>query len=376
MQSSRGSFCRRKETEDITRILFRFPEDEIDSVTITLGDVQKCSEDIFLNDSLIDFYFKYLTFFGYNDINDNDGTQYELPKNDVDAQDLEGLTASIKRTSVFTSFFYSKMFQTLKDYSNGNDILSILDMNNEKFSRLRGRLYNEVKRWTYGVDKSIFKKTCIFFPINQSCHWSFAVCCFVHANEDIKETPPSGRIFTFDSLRGTHNSKIIAAVIRNYLNYEYETKIKRHFEHFERHSQIRVSMEEDDDDGFLPEIVQGFEKTKQIEDEELSLTVDQVIFNEQTLPDIVINVPQQTDAVNCGIHVLNNAKEFLRLYVEKYPDGIQDLDKFETTLQSTFGNLMFQSKDANNMRKTLKQQISTIEQQHKNLIEIKRRRKE
>jgi hypothetical protein len=50
-----------KSKQDLGVALFTYPEDSLDSVVVTKGDLAKCADPgVFLNDTLIDFYLKYL----------------------------------------------------------------------------------------------------------------------------------------------------------------------------------------------------------------------------------------------------------------------------------------------------------------------------
>eukprot|EP00027_Filamoeba_sp_ATCC50430_P005721 CAMPEP_0168545664 /NCGR_PEP_ID=MMETSP0413-20121227/3080_1 /TAXON_ID=136452 /ORGANISM="Filamoeba nolandi, Strain NC-AS-23-1" /LENGTH=575 /DNA_ID=CAMNT_0008575779 /DNA_START=36 /DNA_END=1763 /DNA_ORIENTATION=- len=103
------------------------PKKNIGAVAITSQDVDVLKPGEFLNDTVIEFYLKWI---------------YEnVVKARLDHQDFY----------FFNTFFYKK----LSDKSGG---------------------YSKVAKWTKGVD--IFSKKYIFIPINEKSHWYLAVVCF------------------------------------------------------------------------------------------------------------------------------------------------------------------------------------------------------
>jgi len=317
---------------DPDRVLFSFPEDSQDSVSIRVCDVEKLSQDTFLNDSLIDFYLKHTLAMGI----------------DGKAQ---------HQVHVFTSYLYSKLTDGLKGVA--------LD-----FSRIEENApgwyagYAPLKRWTVGVD--LFSKSCIIFPINSGFHWSFAACCF--ENRLDRQQPPRGRILTFDSAAGisSHNPVEIAEFIRLYLSHEFESRIKRKHEPKPRKVVVVGSSDAsaEDDDDFVPEVVDKV-VAKQPNIDPDAFVLDNLYFDEDLVPVWKVPVPQQRDGVNCGVHLLNNSRRLIQLIAERFPDGIYAMDAFVEDVAKTFNELQFRTEDANKMRDELKSEIKKIAEQAK-----------
>uniref|UniRef100_A0A8C9VZT0 Sentrin-specific protease 7-like n=1 Tax=Scleropages formosus TaxID=113540 RepID=A0A8C9VZT0_SCLFO len=101
-------------------------------ISVTTEDLECLDTGKFLNDVIIDFYFKYLI--------------------------LERAPKEIaERSHVFSSFFYKRL--------------------NWKDSVSKGhRRHQRVKTWTRNVD--IFRKDYLFIPVNQEAHWYLVVICF------------------------------------------------------------------------------------------------------------------------------------------------------------------------------------------------------
>merc|ERR1711964_953424 len=134
MNLTRRSRRLRKQTNDLkqekSQVLLLYPPNVIHPVTITHGDLERCGYSQYLNDSIIDFYLKYL--------------HNNMPK------DLQG------KVHIFNTFFY-KRYISAKGYSRASPV--------EK--------WESVQKWTKLVD--IFEKDFLFIPINKDLHWSLAV---------------------------------------------------------------------------------------------------------------------------------------------------------------------------------------------------------
>ncbi|KAI8912877.1 hypothetical protein BC831DRAFT_189961 [Entophlyctis helioformis] len=115
--------------------LFMYPFEGRYSVSITDGDKERLRKEEFLNDSLIEFYLKYLQL----------------------KQD-SGLDPA--STFVFNTFFYAKL-------SGGEDVTRAT----RKEAIEAG--YASVRSWTAKDD--IFKKKFVVVPINEACHWYLAI---------------------------------------------------------------------------------------------------------------------------------------------------------------------------------------------------------
>ncbi|ORY01762.1 hypothetical protein K493DRAFT_209170, partial [Basidiobolus meristosporus CBS 931.73] len=100
--------------------LFVYPFDRVNALSITNDDVSRLSEGEFLNDTLVEFYMRYM--------------QNELTrKNPMLAN----------KVHFFNPFFYHRLTQ--KDSSSN--------------------AYERVKKWTSKID--LFEKNYIFVPINE-----------------------------------------------------------------------------------------------------------------------------------------------------------------------------------------------------------------
>ena len=113
-------------------------------VSITAEDYCCLEENVFLNDSVIDFFLKWLQFSRLN-IKDRN------------------------RTHIFSTFFYKRLtMRTKYNYISQADT--------ENASNRAQMRYDRVKRWTKNVN--IFEKDFVIVPINQHSHWFVAVICF------------------------------------------------------------------------------------------------------------------------------------------------------------------------------------------------------
>lgn len=104
-----------------------------DAVEVRGADLRHLAPSEFLNDTVIDFYIKYMqmNFFEEKD--------------------------RLHRFHFFSCFFYKKLTSAKK--ARGKD------------------WFEEVHKWTKGIN--IFKKSYLFIPIHDSCHWSLAIICFL-----------------------------------------------------------------------------------------------------------------------------------------------------------------------------------------------------
>eukprot|EP00742_Colponemidia_sp_Colp-10_P010426 GILJ01011449.1.p1 GENE.GILJ01011449.1~~GILJ01011449.1.p1 ORF type:complete len:1212 (-),score=190.55 GILJ01011449.1:102-3737(-) len=127
--------------ENPNRVLLVYPQKAIrGAVSITVSDIRRLRAGEFLNDSIIDFYLKYLQF-------------QVIPEHLRD------------RFYFFNTFFYKRL------------ILNSSDESDTDAQRKVGELgYEHVRKWTQNVD--LFEKQFIFVPINEHLHWSLAVICF------------------------------------------------------------------------------------------------------------------------------------------------------------------------------------------------------
>eukprot|EP01018_Ginkgo_biloba_P015078 Gb_04525 [translate_table: standard] len=159
---------------------FVFPKGDPDAVTISKRDLELLQPEAFINDTLIDFYIKYL--------------QTKISQKQREA------------CHFFNSFFFRKLADL--DKAPGTSVVS-----REAFQRVR--------KWTRKVD--IFQKDYIFIPVNYCYHWSLIVIC--HPGEAVVEDDNYAKtpcILHMDSIKGTHAD--LAKLIQSYLWEEWQER--------------------------------------------------------------------------------------------------------------------------------------------------------
>ncbi|XP_043713348.1 probable ubiquitin-like-specific protease 2B [Telopea speciosissima] len=161
-----------------------YPKGDPDAVSIGKRDVELLQPETFINDTIIDFYIKYL-------------------KNKIKSEDKH-------RFHFFNSFFFRKLADLDKDPSSASE-------GREAFLRVR--------KWTRKVD--LFEKDYIFIPVNFNLHWSLIVLCHPgevvnFKDEDIEKSPKVPCILHMDSIKGSH--KGLKNLIQSYLWEEWKEK--------------------------------------------------------------------------------------------------------------------------------------------------------
>ncbi|XP_034219638.1 probable ubiquitin-like-specific protease 2B [Prunus dulcis] len=163
-----------------------YPKGEADAVSISKRDVDLLQPETFINDTIIDFYIKYL-------------------KNQIQSREKH-------RFHFFNSFFFRKLADLDKDPSSVSD----------------GRAaFQRVRKWTRKVD--LFEKDYIFIPVNFNLHWSLIVIC--HPGEVPRlNDGDSGKslkvpcILHMDSIKGSHTG--LKNLIQSYLWEEWKERKK------------------------------------------------------------------------------------------------------------------------------------------------------
>ncbi|KAF5740150.1 Ulp1 protease family protein [Tripterygium wilfordii] len=163
-----------------------YPEGDADAVSLSKRDVDLLQPETFVNDTIIDFYIKYL--------------KNQIPDEEKD------------RFHFFNSFFFRKLADMDKDPSNASD---------GKAAFLR------VRKWTRKVD--IFGKDYIFIPVNFNLHWSLLVICHPgdvvgFEADDLAKSPRIPCILHMDSIKGTHAG--LKNLIQSYLWEEWKERQK------------------------------------------------------------------------------------------------------------------------------------------------------
>ncbi|KAF3971118.1 hypothetical protein CMV_005247 [Castanea mollissima] len=163
-----------------------YPKGDPDAVSISKRDVDLLQPDTYVNDTIIDFYIKYL-------------------KNQIHPEERN-------RFHFFNSFFFRKLADMDKDPNSASD----------------GRAaFLRVRKWTRKVD--IFEKDFIFIPINFNLHWSLIVICHPGEvarlnDEDLDKSPKVPCILHMDSIKGNHTG--IKTLIQSYLWEEWKERQK------------------------------------------------------------------------------------------------------------------------------------------------------
>ncbi|ORY07705.1 hypothetical protein K493DRAFT_174188, partial [Basidiobolus meristosporus CBS 931.73] len=109
--------------------LLHYPLNHTNSLAITKDDLSRLTKGEFFNDTLIEFYMRYL----YDQLVESNNR----------------LSAKIH---FFNPFFYHRL------------------------TRRTRNIYEEIKKWTSKTD--LFEKDFIFVPINENLHWYLALICF------------------------------------------------------------------------------------------------------------------------------------------------------------------------------------------------------
>ena len=153
-----------------------------DGVIVTQSDQLRLWPSIYLNDSLINFYLKWI-------------------KKKYQSQDI----------FIFPTYFYTRV-----GYVEEGGV--VYKDNKEE----RGKLWNDVKGWTRDID--IFSKSFILFPIYFHKHWSFVLLCNLDVSMDTGSHTAKPCLIHFDSGKRfkCHTAADIFGVIRRYLYACYE----------------------------------------------------------------------------------------------------------------------------------------------------------
>ncbi|KAL8131059.1 hypothetical protein AgCh_007115 [Apium graveolens] len=163
-----------------------YPKGESDAVSISKRDIDLLQPDTFVNDTIIDFYIKYL-------------------KNKIEPGERH-------RFHFFNSFFFRKL----------------ADLDKNPSSAVDGRAaFQRVRKWTRKIN--LFEKDFLFVPVNFNYHWSLIVIC--HPGEVVGFQDPdphkslrSPCVLHMDSIRGTHSG--LKSLLQSYLCEEWKERQK------------------------------------------------------------------------------------------------------------------------------------------------------
>ncbi|KAF5180109.1 Sentrin-specific protease [Thalictrum thalictroides] len=161
-----------------------YPKGDPDAVSINKRDVELLQPETFINDTIIDFYIKYL-------------------KNRIKPEDRN-------RFHFFNSFFFRK--------------LADLDKNPSSASEGRAA-FLRVRKWTRKVN--LFEKDYVFIPVNFNLHWSLIVICHpgevaTYKDERSDKSHKVPCILHMDSIKGSH--KGLKILVQSYLWEEWKER--------------------------------------------------------------------------------------------------------------------------------------------------------
>ncbi|XP_074587123.1 putative ubiquitin-like-specific protease 2A [Curcuma longa] len=173
-----------------------YPKGDPDAVCINKRDIDLLQPETFINDTIIDFYIKYL-------------------KDKIQSDQKH-------RFHFFNSFFFRKL----------------ADLDKDRGSISEGRAaFLRVRKWTRKVN--IFEKDYIFIPVNFNLHWSLLIICHPGEVANLKggevHSCKVPCILHMDSIKGSHNG--LKNIIQSYMWEEWK----------ERHEEAS----EDDSSKFL-----------------------------------------------------------------------------------------------------------------------------
>uniref|UniRef100_A0A5B6Z6E4 Putative ubiquitin-like-specific protease 2B isoform X2 n=1 Tax=Davidia involucrata TaxID=16924 RepID=A0A5B6Z6E4_DAVIN len=163
-----------------------YPKGDSDAVSISKSDIDLLQPDTFINDTIIDFYIKYL-------------------KNKIQPEERH-------RLHFFNSFFFRKLADLDKDPS----------------SAFEGRAaFQRVRKWTRKVN--LFEKDYVFIPVNFNYHWSLIVICHPgevaeFQDEDVEKSLKVPCILHMDSIKGSHTG--LKDLVQSYLWEEWKERQK------------------------------------------------------------------------------------------------------------------------------------------------------
>ncbi|XP_010254529.1 PREDICTED: probable ubiquitin-like-specific protease 2B isoform X2 [Nelumbo nucifera] len=161
-----------------------YPKGDPDAVSISKRDVELLQPETFINDTIVDFYIKYL-------------------KNKIQPEDKN-------RFHFFNSFFFRKLADMDKDPSSASE----------------GRAaFQRVHKWTRKIN--LFEKDYIFIPVNFNLHWSLIVICHPgevvnFKDEDANKSLKVPCILHMDSIKGSH--KGLKNLVQSYLWEEWKAR--------------------------------------------------------------------------------------------------------------------------------------------------------
>ncbi|KAK1406711.1 hypothetical protein QVD17_38319 [Tagetes erecta] len=182
-----------------------YPKGDVDAVSINKRDVDLLLPDTFVNDTVIDFYIKYL-------------------KNKIKPEEKH-------RFHFFNSFFFRKLVDPEKGPLNASEGKAA---------------FQRVRKWTRKVN--LFEKDYVFIPVNYNYHWSLIVMCHLGEvatckDEDATKLIKVPCVLHMDSIRGSHTG--LKDLMQSYLKEEWKGRVQEASEDiFSRFDNMRfISLE-------------------------------------------------------------------------------------------------------------------------------------
>ncbi|KAL3148578.1 hypothetical protein ABBQ38_014010 [Trebouxia sp. C0009 RCD-2024] len=277
---------------------------KMDVVELTEHDLSRLDDNEFLNDTVIDFYAKWIQ-------------EHLDPEQQL-------------KFHFFNTFFFKKLTEKSAPKKPTPTIIEALgregtpDNDAGKPLTAGQRNHLRVKAWTKGVD--IFSKDFLLIPIHDALHWSLIIVC--HPGLDFDSSDRRPYILHLDSMEGScHNLATISKALRAYLNYEWQRKL-----------------EEED----VSSVPAGWAQKHPGEKH---------IFGAETMPGKSAHVPRQEDYCNCGLFVL----AYMDFWTHAPPDQVELCErgawKGEVPYPAFLSRHWFQHQNASALRKHIRNLI-------------------
>ncbi|CAM6110441.1 unnamed protein product [Calypogeia fissa] len=174
----KGYGTRSRLSSSLEGVRIAYPSrDDPEAIEVEYHDLHRLEPMEFLNDTVIDFYIKYI-------------------------QRPEVLTLEDKnKFYFFNSFFYKKLTEVV----GGQNKKTLADL-------------SKLSKWTKGTN--IFDKEYLFVPIHDKWHWSLAIVC--HPGAASEDIDSQRCILHLDSMSPGHKSNNVFRLLRTYLIAEWE----------------------------------------------------------------------------------------------------------------------------------------------------------
>ncbi|KAG5309849.1 SENP7 protease, partial [Acromyrmex insinuator] len=257
---------------DDVQTIITYPSFPVErGITINTAHYLCLAEDQYLNDTVIEFYLKYLT--------------------------LEVLSEfDQRRTHMFSSFFYQRLITP-----HFGEIQNTVPMT------LAAERHARVQRWTRDVN--IFEKDFVIIPINKDEHWFLAIICFPglvgKVSKRITETSKNDSLVSFsntdgDSSRSVQKNKKIKTLKRKAVELEEQKEVKIPciliFDSLggTNYSSVIATLR----DYLSCEYVVKFDVEE--------------TFSKDTIKGAYPKVPKQSNCTDCGLYLLQYVESFFK----------------------------------------------------------------